>query len=398
MGSPIERTRQLIRPPALRTGESATASRLELFFDLAYVLVVIELADTFITDPTWRGTATFAALFVALWFSWVGFTLYANRFDTDDVVFRVAKLTATLAVAGCAAAASGATTSFSTPFVLSFLLGRVVLLLLHLRAWRHVPDARSTISVYLGATALSTVLWAASLPVGGSARWWFWAAAVAVDAAGPVVATWRKDNAPLHMEHLPERFGLFIILVLGEAVGGAVTGVHDAKWAGPAVLVGVVGFVIAAALWWNYFDVTASHSEEELQGEDDGDDEPEGAEADERHDLFVYGHLPLSLGIVMAGVGLEELILHPDEPLPSAGGWIVTGGLALYLVGSALILAGTQRTWRAAWPWPTVALPVVLLVALPRHNTALLLVGTVAAVCVALAVVGTLRRQPVDER
>jgi low temperature requirement protein LtrA len=392
MRSPIERTRQLIRPPALRTGESATASRLELFFDLAYVLVVIELADTFIADPTWRGTATFVALFVALWFSWVGFTLYANRFDTDDVVFRVAKLTATLAVAGCAAAASGATTSFSTPFVLSFLLGRTVLLLLHGRAWRHVPEARSTISVYLGATAASTVLWAASLPVGGSARWWFWAAAVAVDAAGPVVATWREDSAPLHMEHLPERFGLFIILVLGEAVGGAATGVHDAEWAGPAVSVGIVGFVIAAALWWNYFDVTAAHSEEELQGEDDHDGEPEGAEADERHDLFVYGHLPLGLGVVMTGVGIEELVLHPDGPLPSPGGWILAGGLALYLVGSALILGGTHRTWRAAWPWPTVALPIVLLVAVPRHNTAVLLAGAVAAVCVALAVVGTLRR------
>jgi low temperature requirement protein LtrA len=225
-----------------------------------------------------------------------------------------------------------------------------------------------------------------------------WAAAVAVDAAGPVIATARTDSAPLHMEHLPERFGLFIILVLGEAVGGAATGVHDAKWAGGPVAVGVVGFVIAAALWWNYFDVTASHSEEELQEEDDGDDEPEGAEADERHDLFVYGHLPLSLGIVMAGVGIEELVLHPDAPSPSVGGWVLTGGVALYLLGSALILGGTQRTWRAAWPWPSVALPLVLLVALPRHNTALLLVSAVAAVCVALAVVGTLRREPHRER
>ena len=318
--SPIDRARELIRPPTLRTGEEATASRLELFFDLAYVLVVIELADGFYTDLTWRGLATFAALFVALWFSWVGFTLYANRFDTDDVVFRLAKLTATLAVAGCAAAASGATTSFSTPFVLSFLLGRVVLLLLQVRAWRHVPEARATLSVYLGATTVSTVLWAASLPVGGSARWWFWAAAVVADAAGPVIATWREESAPLHMEHLPERFGLFIILVLGESVGGAVTGVHDAKWAGQAVVVGVVGFLVAAALWWNYFDITASHSEEELQEEDDGDEEDDGAEADERHDLFVYGHLPLSLGIVLAGVGLEELVLHPDTPAPSAYG------------------------------------------------------------------------------
>jgi low temperature requirement protein LtrA len=136
---------RLIRPPALRTADSATASRLELFFDLAYVLVVLELADAFYADMTWRGALAFIALFVALWFSWVGFTLYANRFDTDDVVFRLAKLAATLAVAGCAAAATGATGEFSTAFAASFLFGRVVLLLLHLRAWRHVPEARPTV-------------------------------------------------------------------------------------------------------------------------------------------------------------------------------------------------------------------------------------------------------------
>jgi low temperature requirement protein LtrA len=384
-----ERARRLVRPPALRTGESATASRLELFFDLAYVLVVIELAATFLADLTWHGLATFAALFVALWFSWVGFTLYANRFDTDDVVFRIAKLTATLAVAGCAASASAATTSFSTAFAASFLLGRIVLLLLHARAWRHVPEARPTISIYLGATGVSTVLWAVSLAVDGNARWALWAAAVAVDAAGPVIATWRGDRAPLHMEHLPERFGLFVILVLGEAVGGAATGVHDAKWTGTSVAVGVVGFVIAAALWWNYFDITASHSEEELQEGDERD-----AESDERHDLFVYGHLPLALGVVMAGVGIEDLVIHPDAPLPSPGGWVLAGAIALYLAGSALILGGTRRTWRAVWPWPTAAVPLVLLVALPEHNTALLLVGALAALCVALAVIGSLRSGP----
>ena len=392
------RRRELIRPPTLRTGEQATASRLELFFDLAYVLVVIELADTFYADLTWRGAATFAAVFVALWLSWVGFALYANRFDTDDVVFRLAKLAATLGIAGCAAAASGATTSFSTPFVLSFLVARVVLLLLHLRAWRHVGEARPTVVVYLVANAAVVALWAASLAVGGSARWVLWAVAVAVDVAGPIVATARGDRTPLHVEHLPERFGLFVILVLGEAVGGVVTGVHDAKWMGLSVAVVVVGFVLTAALWWNYFDITATHSEDELKAEDERDDEERGAAADERHDLFVYGHLPMSLGVVMAGVGLEDLVLHPDEAQPSTGAWVLVAGLLLYLLGSALILGGIRRTWRAVWPWPTAALPLVLLAALPGHQSALLLVGVLAAIAVALAVVGTLQPGTVSPR
>ena len=61
---------------------------------------------------------------------------------------------------------------------------------------------------------------------------------------------------------------------------------------------------------------------QELQESDDGDG-AEGAVADERHDLFVYGHLPLSVGIAMAGVGIEDLVAHPFDALPSDGGWTV---------------------------------------------------------------------------
>jgi len=383
---------RLIRPPVLRTGQDASASRLELFFDLAYVLVVFELAATFLSDLTWSGFVSFAALFVAIWVSWVGFTLYANRFDTDDVVFRVAKLAATLSIAGCAAAASAATSDFSVPFAVSFLAGRLILLLLLVRAWHHIVEARPTIGLYLGATALSSALWAVSLTVDGPARYWLWAAAVAVDAAGPIAATWHDDHLPLHMEHLPERFGLFVILVLGEAVGGAATGVHDANWAAPAVAVGIVGFVIAAALWWTYFDTTAANSAAKLQERDDHDDSPEGAVADERHDLFVYGHLPLALGVVMAGIGIEDLVLHPVAALPSPGGWVLAAGLTLFLVGSAVILGGSRHSWRAFWPWPTVAIPVVLAAAAFRHDSALLLVSALALVCLVLAVRGTLSR------
>jgi low temperature requirement protein LtrA len=389
----MSRAEPLIKPPALRTGEPASASRLELFFDLAYVLVVLELATTFLKDLTWHGLGTFAALYVALWFSWVGFTLYANRFDTDDVVFRIAKLAATLAIAGCAASASSATSSFSTPFAACFLIGRIILLLLLARAWRHVPEARPTITIYLASTGISAALWAVSIGTTGTARLLLWIAAVAVDAAGPVLATRREDRAPLHMEHLPERFGLLVILVLGEAVGGAATGVHDAGWTAPSVAVGVAGFVIAAALWWNYFDVTADHSEQELHDAEDTDPAGHGAPTDERHDLFVYGHLPLTTGIVVVGVGIEDLVLHPDAPLPSAGGWTLTCGLVLYLVGTALILGGTRRAWRAIWPWPTLALPLVAVAPLPRHEMALLLVGGLAVVTTGLAVLGTIRRR-----
>jgi low temperature requirement protein LtrA len=372
-----------VRPPRLATGEKREASRLELFYDLAYVLVVAELAAAFLTDLTWSGAAAFAGLFTAMWLAWVSTTLYANRFDTDDVVFRLAQLVGTAAIAGCAAAATGGLGSTSVPFAACFLLGRLVLLGLYVRAWRHVEDSRGTIGVYLGSTAVAAALWAVSLAVPAPARYWVWAAAVLVDAIGPVVATWRDDTAPLQLEHLPERFGLFVILVLGEQVAGIVTGVHDAKWAALPVTTGAIGFVVTAALWWSYFDVTSASGSDELRDE--------GGNTDERHDLFVYGHLPLTLGIAGAGVGIEELVLHPDSALPAPAGWTAVGGVALTLLGAGIVLAGTHQRLSAMWPWPTVAiLPLAAFGLLPVPPP--VLVALIAVTCLLVAISGA-RRQ-----
>lgn len=130
-----------------------------------------------------------------------------------------------------------------------------------------------------------------------------------------------------------------------------------------------------------------------LQALDDRDNSPDGAAADERHDLFVYGHLPLALGIVMVGTGIEDLVLHPVAALPSAGGWTLAAGLALFLIGSALILGGSRGSWRAVIPWPIAAVPIVLAAAALPHEDALLLVAGLAVVCLALAVRGTVNRR-----
>ena len=383
--SPGRAMNRWIRPPRLATGEEREASRLELFYDLAYVLVVAELAAAFLKDLSWSGAATFAGLFTTMWLAWVSTTLYANRFDTDDVVFRVAQLVGTAAIAGCAAAATDGLGSTSAPFAACFLLGRLVLLGLYLRAWWYVPDGRPTIGVYLASTSTAATLWAVSLLVPPPARFVLWAVAVAADAAGPLIATWRGNTAPLHMEHLPERFGLFVILVLGEMVAAVVTGVHDAKWSALPVAVSAIGFVVAAALWWSYFDVASARGNDELQDADDA--------IDERHDLYIYGHLPLTLGIAAAGVGLEEMILHPDAELPAPPGWAAIAGIGLCLLGAGIILAGTHQRLSAMWPWPTIALaPLAAYALLPISPP--LLVGLLALTVVIVAITGARRLAP----
>ena len=102
----------------------------------------------FYEDLTWHGAAVMAGLFVTMWVSWVGFTLYANRFDTDDVIFRIAKLVATGSIAGCAAQRLDAAGKLAVPFAACYLGSLLVLLALYGRAWRHVQEARPTVGVY----------------------------------------------------------------------------------------------------------------------------------------------------------------------------------------------------------------------------------------------------------
>ena len=86
-------TRQWLRPPQLRTLDADQGERhatwLELFFDLVFVISIAEVAHTL---EDYRAPADFlgtAGLFVAVWWAWVGYTVYADRFDTDDLVHRV---------------------------------------------------------------------------------------------------------------------------------------------------------------------------------------------------------------------------------------------------------------------------------------------------------------------
>lgn len=383
----------LVRPPTLRSDETRSATRLELFFDLAYVLAVGALAANLVEDVTWDGVGEFVFLLVLIWLSWVQFTLYNNRFDTDDLVLRLGKFAATGAVLGCAASMSDAVGELSTAFALSYLTGRVVLVLLYARAWRHVHEARATIGVYLVATSVVAALWAVSLATPAPIRFALWGIGALVDVAAPIIATRRSSTAPLHLEHLPERFALLVILVLGEMAASVVAGLHETHWAAKSALIAGAGFVVAVAAWWAYFDVSGAVSADALKrAEAIAEREKPGRDdekVDERHDLFVYGHLPVTGGLLAAGVGLEELILHPSEPLPAAGSWLLTAGLATFLAGAALILGGTERRLGRALRWPGLGVLAMLVLGAVGPEDALGFGVATAVLLVAIAAVGT---------
>ena len=67
-----------------------------------FVAAVSQLGAALARDPSGAVFARFAALFTVIIWAWVLYTLYANRFDTDDLIFRLAKSGAMVAIAAVA--------------------------------------------------------------------------------------------------------------------------------------------------------------------------------------------------------------------------------------------------------------------------------------------------------
>jgi low temperature requirement protein LtrA len=377
-----------LRPPRLRTVESEHrhASWLELFFDLVFVVAVAQVANGLADDQSALGFARFGATFLPVAWAWMGFTFYANRFDTDDLLFRAMMVAGMLAVAAMAVNAAKATTSTSAGFALSYVAVRAVLILLYVRAYLSVEEAgRQAAARFVIGFTVGALIWAASALVPEPARFWLWGAGLAVELATPP-GIWRLlGPSPIHAEHIEERFGLFTIIVLGESVLAVVVGTDIAGLDAAASLLAALTFVVAVCVWWIYFDFAdTSVIRQGLRGL-----------------IYVYGHLPLFAGVAMLGVGAKLAIEHAgDAALDAEIRWALCAGLALYLLSLSFFHVAAVRTTlreRALISRLSVAATLLALAAVSSAVDPLLLVTLVAAVALAqLVIEATGCRQPVE--
>ncbi|SDQ12702.1 low temperature requirement protein A [Quadrisphaera sp. DSM 44207] len=384
---------QLVRPPDLNQDTERSASRLELFFDLAFVFFVASCADVLAADESWVGAREFVGLMVVGWWTWASVTLHGNRFDTDDVVFRLLTLASMAGVVAMAASADEADGATGHWFALGYVLVRGMLVLGYVRAWRHVPAARASIRPYLLGHAAGAAIWSASIFVDEPLRFVLWGVGIAVDLVGPAVAARVEDGVPLHSEHLPERFALLVILVLGESVVGIGTAVHDGGWEPSIVLAAALAFVVAVTMWWLYFDFAGGAAKRRLVEEEEGDERAGRATTRHGvHDFYVYIHMPLAVGLAVVAVGLEHAVLYsPEGHLVASTRAVLGAGLAVYLLSAAVMQAVLTRQVRAALAWPGAAvLAVAAVTALDlRATTTLALLIVVLLLGLAAGVVQT---------
>ncbi|MFJ3159907.1 low temperature requirement protein A [Streptomyces kanasensis] len=340
---------------------SRHAGWLELFFDLVFVALAGQLAHSLHGDPGPADFAVFLALYLPPWWAWINLTVAANLFEDDTARRRLLMLTAMLSLAVMTVAVTEATGERSTAYALGYAGSRVVLLGLWWPSTTrpiHPGDALVPRWRPLVYCLVPAVGWAASVLVPVPWRFVIWGVLLAAEIG--VLFVERSAGLPrrLHVGHLVERVGLFVIIVFGESVVGLI-GALDTEWTAAAAWVALVGFVMLAALWWSYFDFGSAAAETVLR-----------AAAVDRavplaRDVTAFLHFFVTAGVVAMAGGLATAVEEAGQGhghLAHGAVVALAGGLALYHTAHACIALrfGRRPLLVATWAVPGVGVPLLV--------------------------------------
>ncbi|ARU40854.1 hypothetical protein CCB80_06725 [Armatimonadetes bacterium Uphvl-Ar1] len=310
-----------MRVPVLRNHEENPerhASWLELFFDLAFVAVLGRVSVELAKSHDFETLIRFGLIFVPIWWAWIGQVFYLSRFDTDDLSHRLSSFFQIIVLGFMATSIPKAFAGDVTGFVVCYGLLRGVLVFEYWFAGRHIPEARPLTMIYSRGFLLAIGLWLLSLAVPSPFRYGLWILGMLVDFWTPNFCREMGVKYPPHPMHTPERFGLFTIIVLGEAVIATVGTLTGMVWTLPAAVAAVMGLMLACTIWWVYFDGVGAAEHRVPKSSDDVS----------RYRSWLYGHLPLHGGIVLVALGVERVVAHPMDILKGFEAYILPVAVA----------------------------------------------------------------------
>jgi len=347
---------------------------LELFFDLVFVLAITQVTALLAADPTGHGLIRALLLLAVLWWGWTGYAWLTNAVDVDEGAIRIAYLAAMAAMLVAALAVPTAFTTNEFAFAAAYFVFRLLHLVVYERTTRARPQVNRLVRRLGPTLMISATLIVIASAFHGPAQLAIWAVAIVIDYGGPLLVG--SDGWGVSAGHFVERHGLIIIIALGESIVAIGAGAPHGTISMSVIAAAILGIAAVGALWWLYFDVVAVVARRLLR-------EATGAARNAMaRDSYSYLHLPMVTGIVLVALGLKKALLHPSLTLKPVPAIALCGGAALYLLA---LIAFRLRNVRTLNRQRLVAAVVCLaLVPLALHAGALVSVGCVSAVLVAL--------------
>ncbi len=309
-----------------------TVGFLELFYDLVYVATLIQIGNFLSSNLTWLGFGQFLVLMFLVWWAWTGETAFQNRYVIDDVPHRLLVLLQMFGVAAMGLSVSEAFGELSAQFALSFVLVRSLLAVMWFRAYRAHPPSRALAVGYLRGFIGGIAIWLASIALPEDVRWIAWLVAIVFEivffsrhAMIEAIRSWAPDE-----HHFIERFGIFTIIVLGEAFVKVLDDAQGTSLGIEQVFSGIALLTLLFGLWWIHFSDTA--------------DEMYDLNSDPKALAWIYGHLFLATSLVMYGVAAKKLfsqsISYPKETVTDEYRVLLTGAIVGFLISQTLINFG----------------------------------------------------------
>lgn len=255
----------LINPLVARQKSEAhrSATPLELFYDLIYVVAIAFLAGELHHAIThWHHVphALFMYLWIfwCIWWPWNTYTFFASGYDTDDAQFRLASFAQMI---GVIVIAVGVKPAFQNDDFMYIMIGYLIMRIPYIFMWLKVArddiESRPVALRYALGVFIAQCGWTFSVLFYPS--WVVWTSLLALELLIPWFAersVARGENTKYHVEHIEERMGLLTIIVLGESILASVHAFDKVFQEFTPEL----GFLVAGALvilfsmWWLYFD------------------------------------------------------------------------------------------------------------------------------------------------
>jgi low temperature requirement protein LtrA len=347
----------------------------ELFFDLVFVFAFTQVATLLADDPTFAGMGRGVLVLAALWWTWSAYAWFTNTVDPEEGAVGAALLVALIAMFVAALVVPGIFDDEGVLFGAAFLVVCAVHLALYALAGRGNRDLLRAVA----RLAPWTLLGATLILLAGfteEARVWLWLGALGCTYVGAGLsgsAGWQ-----VHPSHFTERYGLVLIIALGEAfisIGIGATGIGIGLG---EVAAAVLGLLVATSFWLAYFDFFSIRGARVL----------EGLRGPERvalaRDAYTYLHFPMIVGIVLFAFAMKSVVGHVGDELGGVSAFALCGGSALYLLSYSAIrsrLAGRLSLSRGRF---TAALVLLALLPVATMVPALAALGLVTAVWLVL--------------
>jgi low temperature requirement protein LtrA len=304
------------------------ATPLELFFDLVFVFAFTQVTGLMSDNPTWEGLGQGMLVLAAVWWAWGGFAWMTNALHRDDWLARLALFSAMGAMLIAALAVPQAFGDDAVIFGLAYFAVRAIHIVVYAYGAQEEDVSGAILNLAPGLLIAPALLVLAGYLDGG-AQVGVWIGALLIDYGTPYIRD--VSGFRVSASHFAERFGLIVIIALGESIVAVGAGLEGDALTGAVIVAALAGIALAIAQWWTYFDVVAIIAGRKL-AEADGIEQNRLA-----RDSWGVLHGLLIAGIILTALGVKKTIGDVDEPLKTVPAVALCGGVGLYLFGHVAI-------------------------------------------------------------